>query len=76
MTFHGWCYPLEDYARAMGDAGLLIETIREPAASETAVRKTPSWAGWQRLPFLQLAGGEARRSSGAGPRPAGTTASS
>jgi SAM-dependent methyltransferase len=55
MTFHGWSYPLEDYARALGDAGLLIEVIREPSVSETAVRKHPSWRRWQRLPmFLQL----------------------
>jgi SAM-dependent methyltransferase len=55
MTFHGWSYPLEDYARALGDAGLLIEVIREPSVSETAVRKHPSWQRWQRLPmFLQL----------------------
>jgi SAM-dependent methyltransferase len=55
MTFHSWCYPLEDYARALGDAGLLIETIREPAASEAAVREHPSFRRWQRLPmFLQL----------------------
>jgi len=55
MTFHGWCYPLEDYARALEAAGLLIELIREPAASEAAVSQHPSWRRWQRLPmFLQL----------------------
>ena len=54
MIFHGWCYPLEDYARALADAGLLIEMIREPPASEPAVRQRPSWRRWQRLPmFLQ-----------------------
>jgi SAM-dependent methyltransferase len=55
MTFHGWCYPLEDYARALEDAGLLLELLREPAASEAAVSRNPSWRRWQRLPmFLQL----------------------
>jgi SAM-dependent methyltransferase len=55
MTFHGWCYPLEDYARALEDAGLLLEMVREPAASEAAVRQHPSYRRWQRLPmFLQL----------------------
>ena len=55
MTFHGWCYPLEDYARALADAGLLIEMIREPPASEAAVRQHPSLQRWQRLPmFLHL----------------------
>ena len=28
MTFRGWSYPLEDYARALEAAGLLIERIR------------------------------------------------
>jgi SAM-dependent methyltransferase len=30
ITFRGWCYPLEDYARALEEAGFLIELIREP----------------------------------------------
>jgi SAM-dependent methyltransferase len=30
MTFRGWTYPLEDYMRALEDAGLRIERIREP----------------------------------------------
>ena len=30
FTFRGWCYPLEAYARALEDADLLIETMREP----------------------------------------------
>lgn len=30
MTFRGWTYPLEDYLRALEDAGLRIERIREP----------------------------------------------
>jgi SAM-dependent methyltransferase len=55
MTFHGWSYPLEDYARALEAAGLLVEMIREPAASEAAVSQHPSFRRWQRLPmFLQL----------------------
>ena len=31
FTFDGWCYPLEAYTRALEEAGLLIEAIREPA---------------------------------------------
>jgi len=31
ITFHGWAYPLEDYALAFEDAGFLIEAMREPA---------------------------------------------
>jgi SAM-dependent methyltransferase len=30
MTFHGWCHPLEDYTRALEEAGLLLEAVREP----------------------------------------------
>jgi SAM-dependent methyltransferase len=55
MTFHGWSYPLEDYARALEEAGLVLELLREPAVSEAAVSQHPSWRRWQRLPmFLQL----------------------
>jgi SAM-dependent methyltransferase len=31
FTFDGWCHPLEAYTRALEEAGLLIEAIREPA---------------------------------------------
>ena len=49
ITFRGWCYPLEDYARALEDAGFLIERIREPVAME---EEDPRHA---RVPlFLQL----------------------
>jgi SAM-dependent methyltransferase len=57
MTFHGWCYALEDYARAFEDAGLLIEALREPRQREDIVSMDPSEARWQRLPmflFLRL----------------------
>ena len=30
MTFRGWTHSLRDYAQALSDAGLLIETIDEP----------------------------------------------
>lgn len=30
MRFEGWAYPLEDYTRALEDAGFLIESLREP----------------------------------------------
>jgi hypothetical protein len=50
MTFRGWAYALEDYARAFEDAGLLIEAVREPAA-----RPGPGRGRWQRIPnFLML----------------------
>jgi ubiquinone/menaquinone biosynthesis C-methylase UbiE len=37
MRFVGWCYPLEDYARALEDAGFLIEAFREPAIDRSSV---------------------------------------
>lgn len=57
ITFHGWAYPLEDYARAFEDAGLLIEALREPRQRDEAVALDPGEARWQRLPmflFLRL----------------------
>jgi SAM-dependent methyltransferase len=57
ITFHGWAYPLEDYARAFEDAGLVIEALREPKQRDDVVADDPSEARWQRLPlflFLRL----------------------
>ncbi|HEX9415234.1 MAG TPA: class I SAM-dependent methyltransferase [Gaiellaceae bacterium] len=57
MTFHGWSYPFEDYARAFESAGLLIESVHEPAQRDEAVAEDPSEARWQRVPaflFLRL----------------------
>ncbi len=39
MTFHGWTYTLEDYARALEQAGLVIERIREPRPDPQAGRE-------------------------------------
>jgi SAM-dependent methyltransferase len=51
MTFRGWCYPVEDYARALEKAGLVIEAMREP----TPIGELPEYERWRRLPmFLQL----------------------
>jgi SAM-dependent methyltransferase len=55
MTFRGQCYPLEAYAQALAGAGLLIEALREPAASVQVAAAQPSYCRWQRLPmFLHL----------------------
>ena len=55
MTFRGWMYALEDYARALEAAGFVVERVREPAATDAAVDKQPGYRRWQRLPlFLQL----------------------
>lgn len=51
ITFRGWAYPLEDYARALEEAGFLVEALREPAY----VAPDGSPSRWNRLPnFLQL----------------------
>lgn len=55
MTFRGWCHSLEEYSTAVEKAGLLIESIREPAPSRAGLTKRPSLARWSRLPqFLQV----------------------
>jgi hypothetical protein len=48
-------HPLEDYARALERAGLLIERLREPTAEEVYVAAYPQAARWRRLPnFLHV----------------------
>ena len=55
MVFSGRAYPLESYARALEDAGLLIEILREPAVPEEVLRRDPAEARWTRIPnFLWL----------------------
>jgi SAM-dependent methyltransferase len=55
ITFSGWRYSLEEYARALEDAGLLIERLREPPAPDTALAARPGYERWQRLPnFLHF----------------------
>jgi len=56
MTFRGWCHPLEEYVRALEDAGLVVERVREPAASDAALAAGGvSERRWSRIPmFLQL----------------------
>ena len=54
MTFHSEHRPLESYVRALEDAGLLIESLREPSYPEAAVVAESS-RRWQRLPlFLHI----------------------
>ncbi len=51
ITFRGWAYPLEAYARALEEAGFLIEALREPPY----VPPDGIPHRWSRLPnFLQL----------------------
>jgi SAM-dependent methyltransferase len=55
LTFHSEHRPLEAYARALEDAGLLTETIREVRVPDQVVREDPASRRWQRVPlFLHL----------------------
>lgn len=54
MTFHGWTYTLEDYARALEGAGFLVERVREPLPSAEASTRRDLRA-WTRVPlFLSI----------------------
>jgi hypothetical protein len=46
FVFSGWCYPLEAYARALEDSGLLIEAMREPA--------DPVGGRWAHVPMFLM----------------------
>ena len=52
MTFHGWTYTLEDYVRALEEAGFLVERVREPVPSAEQATKRPSLEGWRRGPLF------------------------
>jgi hypothetical protein len=52
VTFSGWTFTIEDYARALEDAGLLIDRLREPAPSDDQREARPGLAVWQRLPHF------------------------
>lgn len=52
ITFHGWLYPLEAYARAVERCGMLIDRVREPAAPAALVASDPRIARWQRIPMF------------------------
>lgn len=53
MHFSGWHRPIFTYAKALQDAGLLIETIREPLPADDA--PAGNWDRWRRMPmFMQL----------------------
>jgi hypothetical protein len=55
VTFTGWTYSIRDYSRALEEAGLLIERLREPAPTDEQASRRPSLAFWQRLPhFLSI----------------------
>jgi len=49
MRFAGPAYPLQDYARALQEAGFMIELIREPAMIRP---EKPQDARWERIPMF------------------------
>ena len=54
MTFHSEHRPIEAYFVALEEAGLLVETLREPRVPDQAI-VSPAERRWQRLPlFLHL----------------------
>lgn len=55
ITFRGWSYALEEYARALEDADLLIEALREPPIPAEIVVARPREEPHSRIPmFLHL----------------------
>ena len=56
MKFHGWTYTLEDYARALEEAGFLVERVREPVPTPEQAAKRPSLEGWRRVPLFLFMG--------------------
>ena len=56
MRFDGMTYPLEDYARALEGAGLVVEAIREPAPAPDAEQRLEAAgrARWSRLPMFLM----------------------
>jgi SAM-dependent methyltransferase len=48
MTFRGWTYSLEDYARALEAAGLRIVALREPRPAGDGSR----FRDWRRVPLF------------------------
>ncbi len=53
MTFRDRAYPLETWVEAFEEAGMLIERIREPAASDASVERFGgSDLRWRRMPMF------------------------
>jgi hypothetical protein len=54
MTFRGWAYALEEYGRALEQAGLLIEAVREPEMPVRGGEHEGSDERWRRLPMFLM----------------------
>jgi ubiquinone/menaquinone biosynthesis C-methylase UbiE len=64
MTFRGWTYTLEDYAVALDDAGIAIETIREPRPASDS-----RYGQWRTLPLFMNVRAVKRQSARQKPPP-------
>jgi SAM-dependent methyltransferase len=51
-AFHSMHRPLEAYARAFEEAGLLIEALREPKERVVSLKDQPGEARWRRIPLF------------------------
>jgi SAM-dependent methyltransferase len=51
ITCRGWTYTLEDYMEALGDAGLVVESMREPRPNGPSGR----YERWQSVPLFLMA---------------------
>jgi SAM-dependent methyltransferase len=51
LTFHSEHRPLEAYSRALEDAGMRIEAIREVGSREELAARDPAARRWQRIPL-------------------------
>ena len=56
MKFHGWTYTLEDYVRALEEAGFFVERVREPVPTPEQAMKRPSLEVWRRVPLFLFVG--------------------
>jgi SAM-dependent methyltransferase len=54
MTFHDMHRPLQAYAEALEDAGLLIDALREPVPDDAYVAAHPEVARWRSAPCFLL----------------------
>jgi hypothetical protein len=54
MTLRGWVYRLVHHIRALEEAGLVIEAMREPPLPSEAVSADPLKARWARLPLFLM----------------------
>lgn len=52
ITFNSLHHSLEGYLRALEDAGLLVEAVREPPASDALCEAIPVGPRWKRVPVF------------------------